>query len=63
MPKASDKKRWDDLHAALEKADAELEELESKLRMKYGMNYQRSWVGRGDQTRLDKLREKADKIG
>jgi len=62
MPKASDKKRWDDLHAALEKADAELEELESKLRMKYGMNYQRSWVGRGDQTRLDKLWEKADKI-
>jgi len=63
MARASDKKKWDDLRAALAKTDSEQETLESALRGKYGMNYQRSWLGRGDQARLDKLREKADKIG
>jgi hypothetical protein len=63
MARASDKKKWDDLRAALAKTDSDLETLESALRGKYGMNYQRSWLGRGDQAKLDKLREKADKIG
>lgn len=61
--RATDKKRWGDLHEALAKVRAEQEALESKLRLKYGMNYQTSWLSNADQTRLEKFRAKADKIG
>lgn len=63
MAAAADKKRWDDLHAALAKADAATEEFERGLRAKYGMNFQRSWLARGQQTKLDQLHERANKIG
>ena len=63
MATATDKKRWDDLHAALAKADEAVEEIEHQFRLKYGHSYQSSWLKKTDRDKLEKLRDRADKIG
>jgi hypothetical protein len=59
----SDKKRWDDLHAAYAKAGEAANEYDRQLSRKYGSIYQSSWLKKGDRDKLDALRARADKIG
>ena len=63
MAKAADKKRWDDLHAAYAKADQARLDYEVELGAKYGHHFDRTWLSPGQRNKLDKLRERRDKIG
>ncbi len=63
MSLAADKKRWDDLHAALAKAEAATREYELSLVRTYGANFNRSWLTRPQQKKLEAFQERADKIG
>lgn len=63
MASASDKKRWDDLHAKLAAANAVQLAYEIELGAKYGHNFSPSWLSKGQKTKLDALRAKKDKIG
>jgi nitroimidazol reductase NimA-like FMN-containing flavoprotein (pyridoxamine 5'-phosphate oxidase superfamily) len=66
MATAADKRRWDDLHAAYAPARAAVRDYESQLSLKYGGSSShnwRSWVGRGERTKLEKLEARANKIG
>ena len=63
MASASDKKKWDELHAKLVAAsEAELA-YEIELGAKYGHNFQSQWLSKGQKTKLEALRAKKDKIG
>ena len=63
MATATDKKRWDDLHAALAKAEAAELAYEIELGAKYGHNFSSSWLSKGQKTKLESLRAKKNKIG
>jgi hypothetical protein len=63
MAKASDKKRWDDLHAAYANADRAAFNYELELGTKYGHNFSSSWLSRAQRDKLDRLRAKKDQIG
>lgn len=63
MATKADKKRWDDLHAAYAKAAEALQEYEIELSVKYGHRFDRTWLSTGQRNKLDKLRERRDKIG
>lgn len=66
MASAADKKRWDKLHADLAKADAERDDLEITLRVKYGSDVtrpsNRHWMSRTERTKLEKIEARVDKI-
>lgn len=63
MNHATDKKRWDDLHAAYARAhEAELA-YEIELSAKYGHNFQRQWLSKGQRDKLESLQARKDKIG
>lgn len=62
MATAADKKRWDDLHVALAKVEADKLEFERGIWARYGGDYQRSWLTRGEQNRFDAFRERAGKV-
>jgi len=52
MSLATDKKRWDDLHAAYAKAGESANEYDRQLSRKYGSTYQPSWLKKGDRDKL-----------
>lgn len=58
MAKASDKKRWDRLHEAIEKADEALKDFEYSLSYKYGLRYQDTWLSSAQKNKLQKLRDR-----
>jgi hypothetical protein len=60
---SSDKKRWDDLHAAYAKAEDAESAYGLSFVSKYGSQYERSWLTRGQQKKLEDLRDRKDKIG
>ncbi len=62
MSLTSDKKRWDDLHAALAKANDALNELDSALRSKYGSRYENSWLPKGQRDKKERLQAKVDAV-
>jgi hypothetical protein len=63
MASASDKKRWDDLHAAYTQASEVELAYEIELGAKYGHNFQSQWLSKGQKAKLEKLRAAKDKIG
>jgi len=60
---ASDKTRWDKLHADYAKAYQASRDNEIALRVKYGDGNWRMWCSRGEKTRTEKLEARRDKIG
>ena len=62
MSLATDKKRWDDLHAAYAKAQEALHEYDRQLHSHYG-RYEHQWLKKGERDKLEKLQERAGKIG
>jgi DNA repair protein RadC len=62
-PRASDKERWDALHAAYIPAIEAARQMQIDLRRKYGDNNWRTWSSKGDRNKLEKLEARADKIG
>lgn len=63
---ASDRARWDNLHATYAAKRAALDELDRELSLKYGGpggRYQTSWLSAGAKTKLERLRASADKVG
>jgi hypothetical protein len=62
-PAAADRRRWDDLHAAQATARAAYDALDTKLSLKYGLNYQRMWVAKGERDQLERLRVRENKVG
>jgi len=62
MATKADKKRWDDLHVALEQADAAFDGFDSAMRIKYGSSYQSSWLSAGQEKKLSALRERKYKL-
>ena len=63
MANASDKKKWDELHAKLAAASAAKRAYELELGAKYGYNFQPQWLTKGQKTKLEKLRAAKDKVG
>lgn len=63
MATKADKKKWDDLHAAQAKAHDAVFQYELELGAKYGHNFNRSWLSNAQRAKLEKLREREDKIG
>lgn len=62
MSLAADKKRWDDLHAALAKATEAKDAYDRQLHSHYG-RYETNWLTKTQRAKLEALRAKEDKIG
>ena len=62
-PLASDRTRWDALHASYATAIEAVRNMQISLRVKYGDSNWRTWSSRGDRNKLEKLEERANKIG
>ncbi len=62
-PRAADKKRWETLRASFLAAHEAADDLEIEMRVKYGDQNWRTWSGRGERARLERLEEKASKLG
>jgi hypothetical protein len=63
MSLTADKKRWDDLHADQATAREAASEYERQLGSKYGYQHQRSWLGKGERDKLERLEARTNKIG
>lgn len=61
MATAADKKRWDKLHADLEKAYAAREDYKSELSVKMG-RFERNWLSAAQQKKYDALDQRYQKI-
>ena len=61
--KASDKARWEKLRAQFIAAHEAAREQEINMRVKYGDANWRHWASKGDRNKLDKLQDRASKIG
>lgn len=59
----ADKVRWDKLHVDYEKKYEAARAFEIELRVKYGDRNWRTWAGRGDRTKLERLEAARDKVG
>jgi len=62
MSLATDKKRWDDLHAAYAKAQDALSEYDRQLHSHYG-RYEKSWLKAAQRKKLESLQDRVDKTG
>ena len=62
-PLASDRQRWDALHASYATAIEAARKMQIDQRVKYGDSNWRTWASRGDRNKLEKLEERANKIG
>ena len=62
MSLAADKKRWDDLHAALEKAHEAVSVYDRQLFAHYG-RYENNWLTKIQRSKLEALHAKEEKIG
>ncbi len=56
MSLAADKKKWDDLHAALAKATEAANAYDRQLHSHYG-RYETQWLKKGERTKLEALRD------
>lgn len=64
MSPASDRRRWDELHAAHAVARTAVDDYERQLGPKYGWSQSwRSWITKTERDKLDRLEAKRDKIG
>lgn len=63
--RASDKARWDSLHAVYATKREAARAYESDLRSRYGGgdSHWRSWITRGERAKLERLEAAADKVG
>ena len=62
-PRAADKARWDKLRASFLAAYRAAQDLEIKLRMKYGDASWRNYSSRGEQAKYKQLHDRAGKFG
>lgn len=64
MSPASDRRRWDELHAAHALARTAVDDYEGQLAPKYGWSQSwRSWITKTERDKLDRLEARRDKVG
>jgi hypothetical protein len=63
MSLATDKKRWDELHAAQSAKYETRRAYELELGSKHGHHFEPQWLKKGERDKLEKLRAAEDKIG